>query len=452
MEGDSIEIQVNVTDAVQGKPIMSPNAVLGIRNAQGALVERLAQQVIGSLSVSFDERLVGAVDVMGNAPSLEAYQAFDAGMRLYYGGEWVEAVQQFLRAAEIDSTFLTSLIYATYAASNDASARSVYDSLRTSLYERRNELSPYDAYMVESLWAAHQGDYAGWIAALARAVEIAPGSKAAYNYARALAYANRPHAAVEVLTTSLYPEKGAMRGFEYYWGMLALAYHLAGEHDRELEVAQQGRALYPSSIDLVESEAEALAAMGRVDEILTLLDQSATFEPGYEGSPGTVMRDVGLALAAHGFEDGARRVFERAIQWFESRSPSATATDANRSGLAYALYLAGRLQDAKVQYESLASASPRAPNYQVALGLIAARQGDRAEANRISQWLTTLESPSYRVRSLWRGLIAEALGNRDQAVTFLREFFTDAGFEFSHIYVPSLRGNPPFEEMMRPKG
>ena len=105
VEGDSIEIQVNVTDAVRGRALISPDAVLGSREAQGALVENVTQQVLGSLAVSFDERLAGVVDVMGNAPSLEAYQAFDAGMGVYYGDKPFDAVPQFLRAAEIDPTF-----------------------------------------------------------------------------------------------------------------------------------------------------------------------------------------------------------------------------------------------------------------------------------------------------------------------------------------------------------
>jgi len=195
-----------------------------------------------------------------------------------------------------------------------------------------------------------------------------------------------------------------------------------------------------------------------VDEIMTLLDQGATFEPDYVGSPGDVMTGVGLALAAHGFEEGAQRVFERTIQWFESRSPSESATEDSRHGLAYALFLAGQLDDAQVQYERLASDFPGTPadgfHYptQVALGRIAARRGDRAEATRISEWLATLESPSHRVRSLWRGLIAEALGDQEQAVAFLREFFTDTGFDYAHIYVPSLRDYPDFQELMKPKG
>ena len=430
----------------------------GARDAQGVLVGNLAQQVLGSLAVSFDERLAEVVDVMGNAPSLEAYEAFDAGMELYYPLEDVGgAVQQFLRAFEIDTTFLSSLVYAMYSARNDSSLYSVYDSLRTVLYGRRDELSPYDAYMVEAVWADGQGDYTGQIAALGRAAEIAPGSKASYNYARALVLANRPRQAIEILTTTLQPETGAMRGWWSYWQMLGLAYHLAGEYELELEVTEQARELYPRSIIAAYSRGEALAATGRVGDILILLDEAATFESSLWGRPGEIMLAVSLALSAHGFEEGARQVAERALLWFESRPSGELSTFANRYWIGMALYVAGRVDDARLRLQRLADEVQLGQDFQAhvltpPLAVVSARCGDPADAQRLLDSLVTVEGPRSRTVSLQLAYLAEVLGDKDQAVAFLREYFTDIGFDFTHVYLPSLRGYPPFQELMRPKG
>ena len=89
---------------------------------------------------------------------------------------------------------------------------------------------------------------------------------------------------------------------------------------RMLEVTERARELYPRSPGILAARGGALAAMGRVDEILILIDEGASLEPNFlVGSPGDVMISGGLMLSAHGFEAGARQVFERAIQWFESR-------------------------------------------------------------------------------------------------------------------------------------
>jgi len=97
VDGDSLTIQTNVTDAVRGRPVGTPDAVGGSREGQSVLVERLGQTVMGFLALSFDERLGSAVS-SGHPTSLEAYQLFDEGLTLYMRSRYEDAIPPLLSA------------------------------------------------------------------------------------------------------------------------------------------------------------------------------------------------------------------------------------------------------------------------------------------------------------------------------------------------------------------
>jgi Flp pilus assembly protein TadD len=126
-------------------------------------------------------------------------------------------------------------------------------------------------------------------------------------------------------------------------------------------------------------------------------------------------------------------------------------------GLARALALAGRGEEARAVVERLAGEKPDDPNYLGHLGVPAAGRGDRAGAQRVSAQLDALTQPYLRGRhTLWRVRIAAALGERERAVALLRDalqqgqgynalFHTVVDFE-------PLRDYAPFRELLRPKG
>lgn len=96
-------------------------------------------------------------------------------------------------------------------------------------------------------------------------------------------------------------------------------------------------------------------------------------------------------------------------------------------------------------------------------GVMAAVQGDRESARRISRELEALHRPYLFGQDTYqRALVAAQLGDRDQAVDLLRravseglvfgETTTFAGVFAEEIALEPLRGYAPFEELMQPKG
>jgi len=87
----------------------------------------------------------------------------------------------------------------------------------------------------------------------------------------------------------------------------------------------------------------------------------------------------------------------------------------------------------------------------------AVRQGDEASARRWSQYLEDLDRPFlYGAQWLWLAAVAALRQEPDGAVTMLRRAFADGlPFElFLHTdpHLQRLRGHPPFDALMRPRG
>ncbi len=89
---------------------------------------------------------------------------------------------------------------------------------------------------------------------------------------------------------------------------------------------------------------------------------------------------------------------------------------------------------------------------------MSARIGNVSVARALSEKLRSLKGPYlYGEHTRWRASIAAQLGNRDEAVGLLREAFAqgqrydDPWLHLTPTLDP-LRGYPPFEELVRPKG
>jgi tetratricopeptide (TPR) repeat protein len=177
------------------------------------------------------------------------------------------------------------------------------------------------------------------------------------------------------------------------------------------------------------------------------------------------MREAALELRAHGHTEAAQQLFTRSLEAYLVLPSEEQAT--RLVGLATAYNLAGRWAEAEQVLRSYAAERPAnlaewpsiSPMLEVhgQLGTLAARQGKRAEAERISAMLEALERPYvFGEHTYWRARIAALLGERDEALALLRAAYAQ-GFKWwlplhSEPDFESLRDHPAFRELLRPKG
>jgi len=415
--------------------------------------------VMGFLAVAFDERISARAHTLTRPPSLDAYREFDEGLGIYLKASGIDetAIPHFYRAFSLDTTFVVPLHYAIFTHINLREWAQA-DSLVGILERFRDRLSDYDRHWLDYLKARVDGDYAAAYAAIHRAAELAPGSKAVYTLAIIAHRLNRPREALGALL-SLDPERGPMRGWPSYFVALRRAYLALGEYEKALESAQKYREIFGDTHTpgTLGGEALCLAALGQVDEVNVLLDGIGAL-PEQGTSQGSRMVEIAAYLRRHGHVDPGSTTVGRVIQWFENRPPETRATALWRTYYAWAFYVANRWDEAYSVAKSLSEESPEDFNYRGLVGVLAARRGDHEEAVEISQWLEALDRPYLRgAHTALRSQIAGALGDGENAVALWRQASAE-GFDLPRpwdliwISFEPIRDYPEFQELMKPKG
>ncbi|UCG88051.1 MAG: tetratricopeptide repeat protein, partial [Gemmatimonadota bacterium] len=458
-EGDSVLIQTRITDANDGSVIRTIGPVVGSLGAPSEPVGRLGEAVVVALAPLLDQDIESLEPAVQPA-AYEAYQAYSEGLEAYMRDDPAEAARHFERATVADPSFHRATLWA--AQSYELAAWYAGDwpmmlkgeSLIAPLQQSPEQLSRYERCRLGFVIAlGRRINISGQYEAARCMVREAPGSDdAKTELANALIRLNRPAEAIAVLR-ELDPYRGLMKTLPN-WNSLNLvrAYHMLGEYEAELEAARQGHQRFPESVGMLTAEARALAALDRLDELPEVLEAMRSLSS--PGNLGWQLQWIAEELRVHGHPDRAREVFDEAIAWYRSQP---NQTDALRVRWAWALYYAERWDEAQQLFEELAEEHPENRDCLAALGLLAARRGDRAEAARISEQLRSSGNNLSKQNRWYRARIAAVLGQKEQAIALLQQDVDMVPPQDRYLWVhrsidfESLHDYPPFQEFMRPK-
>ncbi len=457
--GDSLEVQVNVTDATRGRLLGALDPLRASRASESEVIRNAQQRVMVFLASRFEEAFQGYVppEVMDAAPTFEAYEAFEEGFRISHGRDWEEAIPYFRSAFESDSTWALPLLK-MWSVLVNLGRVAERDSVVTVLEGLWNRLTPYERAVVQSMRALTDGDREQQVVHLRRAVELAPRSPSVNNLAWSLSHTNRPREARDVLLT-VDPERGSWRTWAIYWRNLTTALLMLGEYEQVLEAAQRCRHLHPQYVWCPSDQANALASLGRVQELADVLDELEAM-PDVSRWPGALVFNLDY-LRYHGRLDVAKDVADRAIRWFEARPPNEATTLVHRHHYGRALFFAGRLEEAQRVFDGIVDDFPDNTYNRAHRAFVAAMRGDTAQALSDADWLErhaeTLDEgrAKYQARWWYRGIIYGALGDRERFMDLFRQYephwIHNAWWHVWVLFEP-MRGYPPFEELIMPKG
>jgi len=455
VEGDSLELELNVTDAVRGRSLGVVEPVRGARTSVSQLIADAQQRVMGFLAFRFDEARDWAAGVTSEPPSFEAYQAFDAGQRARFTGPYQEAFQYFLRAHELDSTWVQPLIRMSWVLLG-MGRYAEHDSVVRIMEGLGSRLTPYERAEVQSQRALAEGDHQGNIAALRRASELAPHSTATHNLVWYLIIKlNRPRDALELLST-FDSERVSVRKSSGYWQRLFVAHMRLGEHEQALDAAVRARReLSEPGVAWMRSHAGALAALGRVEDLHRVLEEIETSS----GDPVRSLVEPVEVLRAYGHEDSVQETVELVIRWLEARSTAEVGSFWGRHWYGRALFIAGRRDEARELFDLLVEEVPGNFETRAARAYFAVEGGDTAQARRDLEWIEQMEIGEGQLASAryHRGIISAALGDLDRALELMRASGDDPVWGYTwagptQIFIDPLREFGPYQEFMRPKG
>jgi tetratricopeptide (TPR) repeat protein len=462
--GDSVQFQAEVLDTRTGRALRLIGPVTASLDARPAALAGVRTRVMAAVSSLLDLDFSEETSLPETYEALEEWRA-GAGVLLHCwnGDAKCEApgIAHMRRAVAIDSTFTLPLAALAFRVMSSNCA--AVDSIAAEV-EPVGRLPAEDATQISIATFLCRGDLPTALDRARGGATNYPGNERMAGWeAMLLLHSNRPREAIGILAPF---DESRARDPELNLAMLLDAYHRLGRYDSALAfVARVRRTKVNTNADLrgllLGEEAAALAGLGRVADVTMVTDLMAR----QLGDDQQVLVDeleaTGLELAVHGHSAAARQAFDRAITWLRAQSPDQQASPEGRRALAGVLNAAGRWDESLALYRSVAAADSGDFDAWATLGDLAARRGDRPEAERIERRLTAMgrQGKKGAASEYWalygRARIAGLLGDRDRAIGLLRQAVQQGFSEWRVAHrdpdLAPLRADPAFQEWIRPR-
>ena len=465
LAGERIQVRARLLDAATGRVLAAPEPASGPRTDPMQALDGVRLPVRDAVAVRRrkDVQRDTAGLVAGRAPRYEAYREFVLGLSAI--PDYPKAISHVERAVELDGEFDgAGIILVDLLAYSRRQAEA--ERLAGRLEARLDQLSPEQRASFKAVRAFHSGRYDAAFSASRELLRLTPGSSGSLHlHVNFALSANHPRAALEALQ----PLDDASSPFGYIsltlYARLASALHVLGRFEDELAAVRRGLALDPDS-EVADCEARPLVALGRLDEAREAVRRRADKAGYYSGLtafPVGILEGTYLELRAHGHRDEALAMANEAVERYRGPPPAGKTRDLR--GLAFALFHAERWAEALPALREAAEAHPETwPTFVGPQALAALPLGDAATARRIEEELrTTTRRWLFGEHTYFRACLAAQRGEKDAAVRLLSTAIEE-GWPyplFSDFFplvvhwdpnLDPLRGYPPFEELVKPKG
>jgi len=420
------------------------------------VIEKLRQLIMGAMAADLGYTIGDWLGV--RPPSYEAYQEFILGMNAF-GSNFAKAIGHLEKTVKLDAGFMPAHIWLARCYQNIGRWDKAVPILELT-DQNRDKLTPEMALYSDRLKADSQGKYEEALRALRELRKLAPREPLyIFAVAQTEIALNRPRRAIDLFEKTEIPEDWLKIGTGLIWfNNWSAAHLLQGNYKKALEVIRRAREYYPDALTPMALEARALAALGRIEEVKKMVDESLLSRSSIgTRTAGSVMLAAAGELRLREYQEAYKDIAGRAVEWYRERLADKEAAEQQRYDLARALYIAGQWEEAGKLIEKLRSDKPDDIDYLGYAGALAARIGGREEALRISEELKRIDRPyTFGAQTYWRARIAALLGMKEEAVELLRQSFSQ-GKEYDVFLVQeadldSLRDYAPFREMMKPKG
>ena len=309
--------------------------------------------------------------------------------------------------------------------------------------------------------ASNNGDLLRSYQYARRLVDLESSHRTLINAGLRALWLNRPNEALNIFQkTEPALRMAPLDAFAYHFHSVAL--RQLGNHEKALEVAQEGIKEFPYNFIALRAETLALAELGQLNEVNQRISSSYRFTPLGEFSTGRLLLDTGIVLAAKGNAPAAKELFGQALQWVEKLPSDMVETDEHRFFYGELLYRAGKYEEAKKLFSTLASEYSEYPVPRGYVGLCAARMAETREALEVFNKMRTTDYPdSFGWDSYMRARIAALIDDKDQATSLIQEAFTR---NFPNVVswtmddllhesdFDSVRGTEAFKSILQPKG
>ena len=465
-QGKILQIQAKITTFGTDKAPYLVESATGPRDKPMEALDTVRRRVLNAIAAR-QPYLFNLKAEEEKPPDYEAYKELLIGEESY-GADYTAAMAHFRHSVELDPDFVTPrflLVAAAWNTGDFAEAERQMDLID----KKRTALTPSQRRRADAWRASLAGRWEEALTARREIARLNGGSPAdTYVLAAYLLLTNHLAESIQVADQPVHWELMLARSYpfgESYFQVLCGSLHLLGQHERELAEARRGETIYPDHPVCRSLEADALIGLGRLEEAGKVVEAGLGTSSSM-GNPGIVLWDAAVEMRAHGHRDESLRMAGRAVEWLKHRPEEEAKSEETRWMLGQCLYRAERWQEARAVFAEATKQHPEEIAYKGMLGILAARLGDRAEAQRVAEELRKMDRPHlFGVHTYYRARIAALLGERTEAVNLLREAISQGldqadGVTYQDGYplalhrdmdLESLHGFTPFEVLQKPK-
>ncbi|UCE22056.1 MAG: protein kinase, partial [Candidatus Aminicenantes bacterium] len=356
-----LRFEAQIINAKKGKSIHTLEPVSGPGESPMEVIETLRQRIMGTLAIYFSQ-IPSRTRRFLEPPLFEAYQEYLSGMDAFEN-DYSQALTHFEKAVELDPEFPAPCIRMSIIYSHQGEFTKA-ESMVNLANERRERLNIFERSLLDGFVAGLQGNYEEGLKFFRQAETLAPEDYI-LNYLMGIETLrlNRPQETVDTFMKIEIPEFvnsteiGAWR-----FRVLAEAHHMLGNYLKELEEVSKGQEYFPDNIDLRVGRVRALAALGRIQEVLGVIDKSSGLTQPSEIS-GIIMLVAAQELRAHGYLNESKEIANRAVSWYQNQIPSEASDEKHQSSLAYAYYVAEQWENAQKLFKELSEGNPEHVKY-----------------------------------------------------------------------------------------
>jgi serine/threonine protein kinase len=377
--GPTIRLQAQVTDVNNGTVLAALQAIEVPSDSIREGIQQLRDRLMAVFAIRSDQRLSSVPGLIDEPPTYEAYRLFERAMERFNALDYDKSTTAFVDAWRADTSFTSALIYAATSYWNNSDFRHA-DSLVKLLRTGSARLNPYHDLTLRYTEAMLAGDAMAALELSKQAAAIAPGGRAEYNVATVALSVGQVDQAVKTLK-QMDPDRGVMKGWSPYWFVLTHAQHLTGDFQEELKEAVELRRRYPDSRAAWVHQTRALASLGRVLSVDSLMNAASALPPDTYWSQGAMLVTAGEELEAHGHQ-GSQKYYERAIAWLANQLARDPSNRAHRYWMSSVYLDRGAPDDAAPYLESLVHDYPDDVRFRGNWGITAALAGDTALARQ----------------------------------------------------------------------
>jgi tetratricopeptide (TPR) repeat protein len=370
-------------------------------------------------------------------------------MEFFQAGDMKRAIRKFEESHSIDPTFSRPLLVSITAYANLGDWDKAKDFVRKA-DEIRENMIEVDKLMLDIRQAMISSDLEAEYAATRKLALLSPNDMRLHQWGLMACVMNKPKEALEAFRR-IDLNSPRMKTWSSSWWYLSLAYHLLGQHKKELKTIREARKKFPDEIWILFAEIRALAALGEFEAISPLITASKTMRADGSWDSIRVMRETARELRAHGHREAALELLEEVLEELHETPEGKAGTFDFLLLLGRTLYQSEKWDKALEIFEELVKEKPEDLQVLSKLGFIAARKGDTVEAQRI---YSILEQFQNKYSVYYQACLSSLLGDKENSVRLLREA-VKLGYPYVSLHadmdLEPLLDYPPFQEFMKPK-